>query len=255
MNTRHRPLDGQVIVVTGAGTGTGRATAVEAAVRGARLVVVGRRRCLLDETAHACGAHGATPMILAMDVTLAEAPAQIVDAVACRFGRIDGLVNNAGLARFCALEGSRDEDILAMLAVNLLAPLRLIRAAAGTLRAAGGAVVNVSSIGGVVATPGRAAYGATKAALNHLTRSLARELAPDIRVNAVLPGAVDTPMYDDLGLDATTAVRLKDEMIRTTPAGRMGRPDEVARWICHLLDRQNAWVTGSLVTIDGGRSC
>ena len=89
----------------------------------------------------------------------------------------------------------RDEDILAMLAVNLLAPLRLIRAAAAPLRAVRGAVVNVSSIGGVVATPGRAAYGASKAAVNHLTRSLAREFAPDVRVNAVLPGAVDTPMY------------------------------------------------------------
>ncbi len=192
---------------------------------------------------------------MATDVTASEAPARIVETAVRRLGRVDGLVNNAGLARFGALECSRDDDIAAMVAVNLLAPLLLVRAATDPLRAAHGAVVNVSSIGGVVATPGRAAYGATKAAVNHLTRSLARELAPGIRVNAVLPGPVDTPMYGDLGIDDDAAARLRDEMIRTTPAGRMGVPGEVARWVCHLLDRQSAWVTGSLVTIDGGRSC
>lgn len=254
MSGNAKPLGGKVIIVTGAGTGIGRAAALEAAAQGALLVLVGRRAHLVDSTARECRLLGTSATSVSADVSAPEAPAQIVGAAIASCHRLDGLVNNAGLARFGPLRSCTDQDIQAMFAVNLLAPLRLIRAAEESLRAAGGAVVNVSSIGGVVATPDRAAYGATKAALNHLTRSLARELAPQVRVNAVLPGPVDTPMYGDLGLDAEASRRLADELVRTTPAGRMGQPAEVARWICWLLDDRSSWATGSLLTIDGGRS-
>lgn len=103
--------------------------------------------------------------------------------------------------------------------------------------------------------PGRSFYGASKAALNSLTRSLARELAPDVRVNAVLPGPVDTPMWSDLGLDPEQAASLRSSLLAATPMGRFGRPDEVARWVCGLLDPElSGWITGALIAVDGGRT-
>ncbi|MYV89746.1 SDR family oxidoreductase, partial [Streptomyces sp. SID1034] len=134
-------------------------------------------------------------------------------------------------------------------------PVHLIRAALPELRERQGAVVNVSSVGGALAMPGRSLYGATKAALNSLTRSLARELAPRVRVNAILPGPVDTPMYGDLGLDERATRDLVADMVEATPLGRFGTPDDIAGWVCNLLDPEaSGWVTGALVAIDGGRS-
>jgi NAD(P)-dependent dehydrogenase (short-subunit alcohol dehydrogenase family) len=138
---------------------------------------------------------------------------------------------------------------------NLIGPLALIRHAAPDLSRRRGTIVNVGSIGGVLALPGRAAYGATKAALHHLTRSLARELAPHVRVNAVAPGAIDTAMYDDLGWSPDEVDLLRAEMVSTTPLGRMGRPEDVVPWIELLLGPAGAWVTGCVVVVDGGRSC
>jgi NAD(P)-dependent dehydrogenase (short-subunit alcohol dehydrogenase family) len=107
----------------------------------------------------------------------------------------------------------------------------------------------------LLALPTRAVYGASKAALAHLTRSLARELAPDVRVNAVLPGAIDTEMYADLGWSDEETARLRAEMVRRTPLGRMGTVDDVVPWIEMLLSPASEWVTGSLIVVDGGRSC
>jgi NAD(P)-dependent dehydrogenase (short-subunit alcohol dehydrogenase family) len=168
---------------------------------------------------------------------------------------MDGLVNSAGVARFASLTDADDDDVRRLFEVNFMAIFRLIRACADQLRAARGSVVNVTSIGGMVAMPHRSAYGAIKAAANHLTRSLARELAPDVRVNAVAPGAVDTPIYADLGLGPAARASLREQMVCTTPLGRMGTGSEVASWICQLLDPRSSWVTGSIVVVDGGRSC
>jgi NAD(P)-dependent dehydrogenase (short-subunit alcohol dehydrogenase family) len=193
--------------------------------------------------------------VVAVDVTRPGAPDRVVGAAVARFGAVHGLVNNAGLARFAPLEKASDEDFERLLATNVRAPAALIRAALPYLRQERGAVVNVSSVGGVLAMPGRSYYGASKAALNSLTRSLARELAPEVRVNAVLPGPVDTPMWNDLGLDAEQAAALRSSLLAATPMRRFGRPDEVATWVCCLLDPEiSGWVTGALITVDGGRT-
>ncbi len=245
-------LAGKVIVVTGAGSGIGRAIAEQLIQAGTRVTVVGRRELPLCELVE-----GAQDSVLALpiDVTAPGAPNRIVTATVHCFGRLDAVVNNAGLARFARLVDADPDDFQAMLDVNLRAPAELIKAALPHLQRSRGAVVNVSSVGGTLAMPGRAFYGASKAALNSLTRSLARELAPDIRVNAVLPGPVDTPMYGNLGLTGKETARLRGDLIAGTPMQRFGDTGEVAQWVCCLLDDEiSRWVTGALIPIDGGRT-
>ncbi|MFC7721131.1 SDR family NAD(P)-dependent oxidoreductase [Nonomuraea recticatena] len=243
-------LQGRSVVITGAGTGIGRAIAERALKEGALVTAVGRRRAALEELA-TDGPAQAVPE----DVAAPGAADRIVRAAVERFGALHGVVNNAGLARFGRLEEADLEEFDRMLAVNVRAPAELIRCALPHLRAVGGAVVNVSSVGGVLSMPGRSCYGASKAALNSLTRSLARELAPEVRVNAVLPGPVDTPMWQELGLTPEGTRDLRENLLSATPMGRFGTGEEIARWVCQLLDPDLAgWITGALVPVDGGRT-
>lgn len=247
-------LEGLRVVVTGAGSGLGRAIAVDLAAAGCLLVLAGRRIDPLLETAEACRPHQVT--VRRCDIAQADAAAELVEATVADLGGLDAVINNAGLARFGALATATSGIHEQLLATNLIGPAQLIRAAVEPLSRHGrGSVVNIGSVGGLLALPHRAAYGASKAALHHLTRSLARELAPHIRVNAIAPGAIDTPMYDDLGLEAAAVDQLRRDMIDTTPLGRMGRPEEVAPWVRMLLGPAGSFVTGSLIVVDGGRSC
>lgn len=244
---------GSVVAVTGASSGIGRAVARRLAAAGESVVAVARRSAALTELDDSDEPGLVVPV--ALDVTDPAAPLQLRDTVLDLFGRLDGLVNCAGLARFAALESADMADLDRMFAVNVRAPAAIIQAFLPTLEEAGGSVVNVTSIGGVLAMPGRSLYGASKAAVNSLTRSLARELAPRVRVNAVVPGAVDTPMYDDLGLGYEETESLRAGLLETTPMARLGRPSDVAGYVCTLLDPEiSGWVTGALVTVDGGRS-
>lgn len=242
-----------VAIVTGAGSGVGRELAVALASRGWRLVLIGRRADRLDRTA--ARTPPGTTRTVACDVGDEATPELVVSTAVEEFGRIDALVNNAGAARFADLPDTSFADINLMLATNLVGPLSLIKAAVPHLARQQGVVVNVGSIGGMLALPGRAAYGASKAALHHMTRSLARELAPDVRVNAVAPGAIDTEMYDDLGMSRERVRELRAEMVATTPLGRMGSAEDVVPWVEMLLGEAGRWVTGSLIVVDGGRSC
>lgn len=242
-----------VAIVTGAGSGVGRELAVSLASHGWRLVLVGRRTDRLERTA--ARTPPGTTRTVACDVGDEASPELVVSTAVEEFGRIDALVNNAGAARFADLPDTSAADISLMLATNFVGPLSLIRTALPHLARQRGVVVNVGSIGGVLALPGRAAYGASKAALHHMTRSLARELAPDVRVNAVAPGAIDTEMYDDLGMSRERVRELRAEMVATTPLGRMGKAEDVVPWVEMLLGEAGRWVTGSLIVVDGGRSC
>jgi NAD(P)-dependent dehydrogenase (short-subunit alcohol dehydrogenase family) len=245
-------LAGRTVIVTGAGTGLGKAIAENLLARDANVVAVGRRESRLRDLHD--GGRGDLEVI-GCDITEPGAAGHVVDASVTRFGAVHGLVNNAGLARFAPLASATDDDFDRLMAINVRAPAALIRAAVSELRRGDGAVVNVSSVGGGLTMPGRSFYGASKAALNSLTRSLAKELAPHIRVNAVLPGPVETPMWHDMGLGGPQSDALRSTLLAATPLGRFGVPAEVANWVCGLLDPQfSGWITGALIPVDGGRT-
>ncbi|MFI9491860.1 SDR family NAD(P)-dependent oxidoreductase [Streptomyces halstedii] len=242
----------QSVVITGAATGIGRGITECVLRSGAGVTAVGRREEPLRELKDR---YGDAVTVVAEDVSAPGAAGRIVAAATGAFGRLDAVVNNAGLARFGDLETTDPALFDAMLAVNVRAPAELIRCALPQLRAHRGSVVNISSVGGALSMPGRAFYGASKAALNSLTRSLARELAPDVRVNAVMPGPVDTPMWHETGLDGAGTEHLRAGLLASTPMGRFGQDTEIGRWVSLLIDPEvSGWVTGALIPVDGGRT-
>ncbi|MGI8312741.1 SDR family NAD(P)-dependent oxidoreductase [Saccharopolyspora hattusasensis] len=247
-------LAGRHILITGAGSGIGQAAAVEAVTEGARVTLVGRRPDALAETVELIDADRQVDALACpADIADPTAVDRIVTTSTENFGPVDGLVNNAGIARFEAIEQARPEDLDLMFRVHVYGPARLIQHCLPSLRERRGSIVNVTSVGGALATPRRSFYGATKAAINHLTRSLAVELAPEVRVNAILPGPVDTPIYDDLGISAVETAELRSRLSEATPLARFGRSEEVAHWVCLLLGDASAWMTGVLLPVDGGR--
>ncbi|MER6690247.1 SDR family oxidoreductase, partial [Streptomyces minutiscleroticus] len=195
MDSSTAPRRNTIVVVTGAGTGIGRATARAFAAEGAHVLAVGRRAEPLDETA--AGHNRITP--LAADITADGGPELIIRTALETHGRLDVLVNNAGIVRSGALGTLEPETIVPqiatnLIATNLIAPILLAQAALPSLEASGGVIVDVSTSVGQRAWPGSSVYAATKTALESLTRSWAVELAPrGVRVVAVAPGAIDTP--------------------------------------------------------------
>lgn len=182
------------------------------------------------------------------DLAEGDAPKDVVDAVIERWGRIDVLINNAGLARDGILAVQSDDDIDVVIDLNLRATLRMSRAVSRRMLSAGsGSIVNVSSIVGLSGYRGLATYSATKAALDGLTRALARELGSrGITVNSVAPGYLRTEMSH--GLDEGQL----QQIVRRTPAGRLGEPADVARAVQFLTHPDNDYVTGHTLVVDGG---
>ncbi|MDQ0760277.1 SDR family NAD(P)-dependent oxidoreductase [Streptomyces canus] len=239
----------QVVVVTGAGSGIGRATAAMFAGAGAHVLGVGRRPDALAESA----AQHPSIVPFSVDVTQDDAPEAVVQAALSRWGRIDVLVNNAGAFAAMPLEQATAARITQLLAVNVVAPSLLAGAALPYLKASRGAIVNVSSTFGHRPAAGAGHYAASKAALEQLTRSWALELASDgIRVNAVAPGPTESEALTAAGLPDAAINQIKaDEAVRI-PLGRRGDPAEIAAWILRLAGPHTAWLTGQVLTVDGG---
>jgi NAD(P)-dependent dehydrogenase (short-subunit alcohol dehydrogenase family) len=240
----------RVAIVTGAGTGIGAAAAKLLVARGLDVVLVGRRRELLESVRDQIGHDRA--FAIAADVGKPDAPHRIVDETLRAFSRLDVLVNNAAVIRNGRLESFTRESFDEHYAVNVAGPFFLLAAALTALRRSpDAAVVNVSSSVGSIVKPGSMLYGSTKAALEYLTRAWAYELAEDrIRVNCIAPGPVDTPIHatyaDDL--DATYV-----DLARRIPLQRMGVADDVATWVWLLVAPETVWTTGNIVHVDGGQ--
>jgi NAD(P)-dependent dehydrogenase (short-subunit alcohol dehydrogenase family) len=244
-----RPLEGMVALVTGGGSGIGRASAVALADRGAAVIVAGRRADAVERTS---AAHGSIRSITG-DISLASDAERIVQAAVATSGRLDVLVNNAGTVALTPLGQTDPEVARALWATNVLGPTLLAQFALEHLEQTRGAIVNVSSTFGHKPAPGVSQYGASKAALEHLTRSWALELADrGIRVNAVAPGPTESEALEHSGLTPNAIEAVKDDERQRIPLGRRGEPADVARWIVALADPTANWITGQVIGIDGG---
>jgi NAD(P)-dependent dehydrogenase (short-subunit alcohol dehydrogenase family) len=241
----------RVAIVTGAGSGIGAATARLLAERGLGVALVGRRRERLDALAAEIAAAGGRAFAVPADLAEPQAPRAVVDAVLAAGARIDVVVNNAATLMLQTLEDVSVSDFDRHVAVNVRAPYFLVQAALPALRSSSSpVVVNVSSAAAAMYRKGQSVYGLTKAAIEHMTMNLAAELAPDrIRVACVRPGPVESEIHTAV---ADPEARLR-ELGSLVPLGRVGRPEEIARWIWHLVDADAEWVTGAVLTIDGGR--
>lgn len=240
-------LAGRAALVTGASRGIGAAIARALDAAGARVLLAARAADTLAEVAAGLQ-HD--PVTLAVDLADPESPADLARrALVATDGRLDILVNNAAYARRVALAETDAALIDRVLAVNVRAPLLLIRDLEHALAASGhGSVVNITSVSGVLGTPRRAIYGASKAALDSITRSLAIDLGPRIRVNAIAPGVVDTELWAKNkeipeAVAATTAI---------TPLRRWATPEDIADVVTWLAGDASRFVTGETISADGG---
>ncbi len=241
-------LDGHVTVVTGASRGLGEAAVRAMVAEGVRVVAAARSIDALDALARELGE---AVVAVPCDMRDRDAVAGLVDEAISRFGQLDSVVNNAGIAPASKFVDQSDEAFDEVLAVNLAAPAALARRAATYWIDAGqpGSVINVASTSGLKGKPTLAAYSASKGGLLRLTEALAGEWARhNIRVNVIAPGAFETDAQAAVLADSDTlAARL-----RKIPARRMGRPDELGPLVCYLASEASGFVTGSCFVIDGG---
>jgi NAD(P)-dependent dehydrogenase (short-subunit alcohol dehydrogenase family) len=239
-------FDGRVVVVTGGTRGIGRAITEEFLAAGAQVVACGRTQPVTDLSF----APGHRPSFVQADVRDPEQAAQLVETAVERFGRIDVLVNNAGGAPSAPAAKASPRFVTSVVTLNLLAPFFCAQAANAAMQDqdTGGSVLNIGSVSGLRPSPGSAAYGAAKAGLINLTRTLAVEWAPKVRVNCVIGGLIATEAADDhyggsSGVEAVAA---------TVPLGRLGTPRDVAGTCLFLASPLAAYISGATIEVHGG---
>ena len=241
-------LNGQTAIVTGASRGIGRAIALALATCGAKVACVARSADKLTETADAIRAAGGTAEIFACDVTDGQSVQQVVDSVLEKWAKLHILVNNAGITRDTLIPRMSEDDWDAVVNTNLRGTFLFTRAAARPMmQGRYGRIINIASVSGLTGNPGQANYSASKAGVIGMTRTVAKELAGrKITVNAIAPGFIESEMTEALG------PVVLEEVKKRIPAKRLGHPAEIASGVLFLASEAAAYITGQVLTIDGG---
>lgn len=248
-------LQNAVCIVTGSGTGIGAACALELARRGCRTVInYSKNQDAAESTAQACRDAGSEALVVQANVANDTDCRRLVEQTLERWGRIDGLVNNAGTTKFvnhADLDGLSSEDFLSIYATNVVGAFQMTRAVTPAMKRQGeGAIVNMASIAAVMGNGSSVAYAASKGALNTMTLSLARALAPEIRVNAVCPGFVETKWLQQ-GLGGERYASAKADYEKRVPLQRTITPEDVADAVVWLLEGARL-ITGESIIVDSG---
>jgi len=243
-------MNAKVAIVTGSSSGIGAATAIELSQRGWRVVVNYSKSV---QEAQAVAARCKDAILVQANVSQEADCRRLVQAALDKWGQLDALVNNAGTTKFVPhtdLDGLSAEDFQRIFATNVIAPFQMCRAAAGALKKSRGAIVNVSSLAALLGTGSSIAYAGSKAALDTVSMSLARVLAPEVRVNVVAPGFVDTPWMVS-GYGAERYAKLRDGYAGSAPLASVSQPEDVAQTIVWLIEGA-AKTTGQTVYVDAG---
>ena len=241
-------LTGKTAIVTGASGGIGQAVAVALAKAGADVALCGQNQERLAATADLVSATGRRVLSYAMNVGEAESVQQTVEDVQKQWGRIDVMVNNAGITRDGLLIRMSEQDWDAVMDVNLKSVFLFSKAVARIMmKQRSGSIVNIASIIGLIGNPGQGNYSASKGGIIAFTKSVARELASrNIRVNAIAPGFIETRMTEKIPEE------LQKKMLETIPLGRYGKPEDVADLTVFLAGDRSAYITGQVISICGG---
>lgn len=248
-----RYFEGKIAVVTGAGAGIGRASAVLLASLGASVAVVDIDRTSAREAVEEILARGGKSVPVIANVATAEGAQQVAEAVSKNLGGLDILHNNAGIQTYGTVESTPEALWDKTLDVNLKSYFLVSQACIPLMRQrGGGAIINTSSVQALASQASVAAYSASKAAIPGLTRSMAVDLAPSIRVNCVLPGSVDTPMLHAAIDDAPDPATTWKEVERMHLLGRVAQPEEIASVVAFLASSGASFMTGAAVVVDGG---
>jgi NAD(P)-dependent dehydrogenase (short-subunit alcohol dehydrogenase family) len=247
-----RRLEGKVILITGASAGIGAAAARRFVAEGARVVVGARRTDRLDRLVGELEDGGGEAVAVALDVTDEQAVSDAVDAAVERFGRLDGALNNAALAgRGGPVTETESEHFREVLAVNVLGVFHGVKhQVRAMLATGGGAIVNVSSVGGIIGMPDLADYIASKWGVVGLTKSVALEYGrTGVRVNAIAPGSTKTEMYDEW----LPTPEAQAHVAAFSPMNQIALPDDIARAALFLLSDESRWTNGTVLAVDGGQ--
>ena len=255
-SSRQMTLAGKVVVITGAGSGIGRACARTLAAAGAAVVVNDIDADAIDETVQAVGAAGGKAVGCTGDVRVADDVRTMVNCAVATFGRLDVMVANAAVSTYVGFEQMSLEEMDLVLETDLRGALLCAQQSIPALRAAGGgSIIFLSSVQAFVTLPGCVPYAAAKAGLVAAARALAVEVGRDgIRVNTVAPGTIDTPMLqrDLSGMNRDEAEQFRQRVDDANALGRVGRPDEIAACVVFLASDASSYVTGTTLVADGG---